>query len=106
MDSINPIKVCHRRSLLPTVSVLTYKLYRLALFLNENLGDCLKESITQTLYYFTPCLIIIAQYFLYGIMESSILERSIVILLFNFTIANIILHLMLTNMTKKPFYLA
>lgn len=105
MASINKIEVCNRRSFSSTVSVSKNNLFRLALFLNDNLGDCFKESITKTLYYFTPCLVIIAQYFLFGVMESSTLERSVVILLFNFTIANITLHLMLTNMTKKPFTL-
>ena len=105
MASTNKIEVCNRWSFPSTVSVSKNNLFRLALFLNDNLGDCFKESITQTFYYFTPCLVIIAQYFLFGVMESSTLERSVVILLFNFTIANITLHLMLTNMTKKPFTL-
>jgi len=71
--------------------------------LNDNLGDCFKESAKKTLYYFTPVLILTSEYYIFGFISSSLTERAVVSLLFNFTLANITLHLMLVNMAKVPF---
>ena len=71
--------------------------------MHENLGDCLKESFKKTLYFFSPVLVLTAEYYFFGYTVSSTLERGVVCLLFNFTLANITLHLMLVNMAKVQF---
>ena len=80
-------------------------LFRLLLFLNENLGACFKESVSESIYYFTPCMIVVFEGYLMSYTVSYELERAVILLLINFTLANVTLNLMLSNMAKKPFSL-
>ena len=69
----------------------------------ENLGDCLKESVTQSLFYFLPAIVILALWYLLGSSASYLHERAVLIVLVNGVLANSILSLMLCNMCGRPF---
>jgi hypothetical protein len=73
--------------------------------LYDNLGDCIKESSKKSLQLFTPVLVLIFEAYLLSYTVSYRLERAVLVLLINFCLANVTLHLMLTNMTKKPYKL-
>jgi len=75
----------------------------MTLFLNDNLGDSIRESAHKTYYYFSPCIGLGLIYYLISFTQTYADERAVVILLMNFIISNLCLSLMLTNMAKKPF---
>lgn len=104
MDCTNTAKIHHWWSLTSVVSFSVRNFFlRFGLFLHENLGDCLKESAKKSLYLFSPVIVLTFEYYFFGLTASSTLERGVVCLLFNFTLANITLHLMLVNMAKVQF---
>jgi len=77
----------------------------LCVFLYENLGDCIKESPKDALYHFAPVIIIMFEGYLMSFTVSYQFERAIIFVMLNMCIANVTLHLMLTNMSKKAYSL-
>ena len=80
-------------------------LYRLAIFIYDNLGDCIKESHKKSFVLFAPCLAVLAEGYLLSYTDLYLNGRGILFMLLNFSLAHITFHLMLTNMAKKPFKL-
>jgi hypothetical protein len=72
-------------------------------FLYDNLGDCVNTSASRTFFYFFPVLVIIFEGYLMSLTASYQFERAVIVLLINFTLANVTLSLMLANMAKKEF---
>lgn len=77
----------------------------LCVFLWENLGDCFKESFGKALFHIAPLMIIMFEGFLLSFTAAYVYERAVIYVLLNMAMANVTLHLMLTNMSKKPFKL-
>ena len=73
------------------------------LFLYENLGDCMKESVSRSFWLFIPVVVVLIEGFFLTYTPSYINERAVLVVLLNFSLANITYNLMLTNMAKKPF---
>ena len=73
------------------------------MFLGENLGDCITTSVSKTLYYLLPVLVMLGLAYSSSYTNSYESQRGYLILLTNFTLCNITLNLMLHNMAKKAF---
>ena len=79
--------------------------FRLALFLWENLGDCIKDDSKKAAYQFFPIAVIMFEGFLLSFTAAYVYERAVIYVLLNMTMACVTLKLMLHNMAKRHFSL-
>ena len=75
------------------------------MFFSEPFVDCLRADIKQTFYYFTPGAVVMVLHSLLTFTYTFEHERACIYILTNLVLCHAILSMMMTNMSKKPFYL-